>query len=176
MIDLTPLDVRKKKGDFRRGLRGYDPPHVDDFLDIVADRLEALVKENIALQERLARVEQQVADNREREKVLTDTLVTAQEMREEMRTQMTREAESARRQAEQDAGRIRAEATQAIEREEETLRRLRARQLQFLQAYRTFLERELSELASMAKTLELNGTMSEPLDSLKAPLPPLRES
>ena len=24
MIDLTPLDVRKKKGDFRKGLRGYD--------------------------------------------------------------------------------------------------------------------------------------------------------
>ena len=41
MIDLTPLEVRKKKGDFRRGLRGYDPPQVDDFLDIVADRLEA---------------------------------------------------------------------------------------------------------------------------------------
>ena len=24
MIDLTPLDVRKKRGDFKRGLRGYD--------------------------------------------------------------------------------------------------------------------------------------------------------
>jgi cell division initiation protein len=176
MIDLTPLDVRKKKGDFRRGLRGYDPPHVDDFLDIVADRLEALVKENNALQDRLRKLEQQVADNREREKALTDTLLTAQEMREEMRTQMTREAESARRQAEQDAGRIRAEAMQAIERDEDTLRRLRARQLQFLQAYRTFLERELGELASMAKTLEANGAMSDPLDSLKSALPPLREA
>ncbi len=32
MIDLTPLDVRKKRGDFRRGLRGYDPEEVDHFL------------------------------------------------------------------------------------------------------------------------------------------------
>ena len=36
MIDLTPLDVRKKKGDFTRTLRGYDTPTVDQFLDLVA--------------------------------------------------------------------------------------------------------------------------------------------
>ena len=49
MIDLTPLDVRKKKGDFRRGLRGYEPQQVDDFLDVVADRLDALVREHQAM-------------------------------------------------------------------------------------------------------------------------------
>ena len=32
MIDLTPLDVRKKRGDFRKMLRGYDPQEVDSFL------------------------------------------------------------------------------------------------------------------------------------------------
>ncbi|MFH1765104.1 MAG: DivIVA domain-containing protein, partial [Gemmatimonadota bacterium] len=36
MIDLTPLDVRKKRGDFRRILRGYDPEEVDTFMDLVA--------------------------------------------------------------------------------------------------------------------------------------------
>ena len=45
MIDLTPLDVRKKKGDFRRAVRGYDTELVDDFLDMVAERLEELVKQ-----------------------------------------------------------------------------------------------------------------------------------
>ena len=38
MIDLTPLDVRKKKADFRRGLRGYDIEEVDAFLDLAAER------------------------------------------------------------------------------------------------------------------------------------------
>ena len=29
MIDLTPLDVRKKKGDFAKSMRGYEPGPVD---------------------------------------------------------------------------------------------------------------------------------------------------
>ena len=32
MIDLTPLEVRKKKGDFKRAMRGYDPGMVDETL------------------------------------------------------------------------------------------------------------------------------------------------
>ena len=39
MIDLTPLDVRNKRGDFKKLMRGYDPQEVDVFLEIVADRL-----------------------------------------------------------------------------------------------------------------------------------------
>jgi DivIVA domain-containing protein len=56
MIDLTPLDVRKKKGDFRRAMRGYEPALVDDFLDLVAERLEELVRENIGLRERAQQI------------------------------------------------------------------------------------------------------------------------
>jgi cell division initiation protein len=158
MIDLTPLEVRKKKGDFRRGMRGYDPQGVDDFLDLVADRLEQLVRENSAMQERLSRVEDQVNDYRERERALTEALVTAQEMREEMRKQIEREVELKRREAEADADVIRAEAEQLREREEESIRRLRARQIQFVQSYRQFLERELSELSVMAEALDPNRT------------------
>ena len=44
MIDLTPLDVRKKRGDFRKSMRGYDPQEVDTFLDLVAMRMEELVQ------------------------------------------------------------------------------------------------------------------------------------
>ena len=44
MIDLTPLDVRKKRGDFGKGLRGYDPAEVDGFLELVGERMEELVK------------------------------------------------------------------------------------------------------------------------------------
>ena len=35
MIDLTPLDVRNKRGDFKKLLRGYDPQEVDVFLELV---------------------------------------------------------------------------------------------------------------------------------------------
>ena len=44
MIDMTPLDVRNKRGDFKKIMRGYDPQEVDIFLELVAERLEALVQ------------------------------------------------------------------------------------------------------------------------------------
>ena len=154
MIDLTPLEVRKKKGDFRRAMRGYDAQSVDDFLDLVADRLEQLVRENASLRERVTGTEALIADYRDRERALTEALVTAQEMREEMRQQMEREVELKRREAEADAEAIRTAAAQIREREEENIRRLRARQGQFVQSYRNFLERELAELSVIAETLD----------------------
>ena len=60
MIDLTPLDVRKKRGDFKKMLRGYDPQEVDTFLELVAERLEVLVKEGLALKERTDLLTEQV--------------------------------------------------------------------------------------------------------------------
>jgi cell division initiation protein len=157
MIDLTPLDVRKKKGDFRRALRGYDGQDVDDFLDIVADRMEQLVREQMALAERLRRVESETTEHRDREQALTEALVTAQEMREDMRRQVTREAELIRREAEGEAAAVREAVTREREREEEVLRRLRARQRQLIESYRSFLERELSELSLVAQSLGPEG-------------------
>ncbi|MGQ0814665.1 MAG: DivIVA domain-containing protein [Gemmatimonadota bacterium] len=155
MIDLTPLEVRKKKGDFRKAMRGYDPQAVDDFLDLVADRLEQLVRENVALNERASSVGSQVSDYRERERALTEALVTAQEMRQQMRQQIEREVELKRREAAADAEAIRTAAAQVREREDENIRRLRARQTQFVQSYRAFLERELAEIGVIAQTLNL---------------------
>jgi cell division initiation protein len=157
MMELTPLDVRKKKGDFRRALRGYDPGVVDDFLDLVADRMETLVRDAAGVNERIARLEQQVADYRDREKALTEALVTAQEMREEIRSQSNREVDLLRRQAEAEAESIRGEAVRAREREEGALLALRSKQLQFLASYRTFLEQELSDLAAHARALEMQA-------------------
>ena len=62
MIDLTPLEVRQKKGDFRRAMRGYEPALVDDFLDLVAERLEDLVRENRTMHDELVRLREQLTE------------------------------------------------------------------------------------------------------------------
>ncbi len=162
MIDLTPLDVRQKKADFPRGLRGYDPGHVEDFLNLVADRLEALVKENRRLAEEVATLKAAAGEYRDREKALTEALVSAQQMREEVREQSAKEAELLRREAAQDARRLRNDALVAIEKEEETLRRLRARQRQLVDGYRGMLERELRELAVVAEALDAADAAAAP--------------
>jgi DivIVA domain-containing protein len=154
MIDLTPLDIRKKKGDFGRGLRGYDPQEVDTFLEMAAERLEELVRENLTLKERSERLSAQVHGQEGREKAVQEALVTAQALRSEIQEQAKREAELAHREAEAEAQEIRRRAEEELERARsevrkvldggrrdlEELNRSRAR---FLKAYRTLLEREL---------------------------------
>jgi DivIVA domain-containing protein len=154
MIDLTPLDIRKKKGDFGRGLRGYDPQEVDTFLEMAADRLEELVRDNLMLKERTERLAAQVQGQEGREKAVQEALVTAQALRGEIQDQAKREAELSRREAENVAHGLRREAEEELKEAREEVARIleegrrelgelnRARN-RFLRAYRTLLEREL---------------------------------
>lgn len=146
MIDLTPLDVRKKKGDFRRTVRGYDPELVDDFLDMVAERLEELVKQNVGLTERAEHLQEQVASYREREKALNEALVTAQQLRSEAQAQADKEMELIRREAESQAERIIEDGQRSYRELSREIETLHTRKLQFLRAFRTMLERYLGEL------------------------------
>lgn len=146
MIDLTPLDVRKKKGDFRRSVRGYDPELVDDFLDMVAERLEELVKENVGLSERSEHLQEQVGSFREREKALNEALITAQLLRDEAQAQAEREANLMRREAQSQAERIVEEGQRSLRGLAREIEVLNQRRKQFVRAFRTMLERYLSDL------------------------------
>lgn len=143
MIDLTPLDVRKKRGDFGRGLRGYDPGEVDTFLDLVAERLEELVKENLRLRERAERLSEQVEAQDSRERAVQEALVTAQQIREDVREQARREGDLIRREAEGEARRIIREAEQRVVERRQALEEMERRRLRFLKSFRGLLEREL---------------------------------
>lgn len=110
MIDLTPLDVRKKRGDFRRMLRGYDPGEVDTFLEAVEARMEALVMENLALTEKADRLASQVEALEGRETAVQEALVTAQKLREDVQDQSRKEASSLREQVKRETEALRGEA------------------------------------------------------------------
>jgi DivIVA domain-containing protein len=146
MIDLTPLDVRKKKGDFRRTVRGYDPELVDDFLDMVAERLEELVKQNVALSERSEHLQEQLASFRERENALNEALVTAQQLRSEAQVQADKEMELIRREAHGEAERIVEEGQRSFRELARDIEGLKTRKLQFIRAFRGLLDRHLGEL------------------------------
>jgi DivIVA domain-containing protein len=146
MIDLTPLDVRKKKGDFRRAMRGYEPPLVDSFLDLVAERLEEVVRENLSLRERTQQLTDALAAYREREAAMNEALVSAQQLREEVRSQASREAELALREARVEAERIMADARREVAATAEAGRRLVGQRARYLRSFRAFVEQQLSEL------------------------------
>jgi DivIVA domain-containing protein len=168
MIDLTPLDVRKKRGDFAKQLRGYDAHEVDGFLELVAERLEALVKENLTLKERTARLTDQLRSQEGRERAVQEALVTAQELREDILGQARREAdllqresradaEEARRRIEAQAQQLKRDAQAHVERALEhgrtraedllaSIEELERRRVRFLKSFRGLLERELDDV------------------------------
>jgi DivIVA domain-containing protein len=146
MIDLTPLDVRKKKGDFRKVMRGYDADAVDNFLDEVVARMEELVRENQALAGKTAQMTEAIADYRERERAMNDALVSAQQLREGMREQAQREADLVLREARAEGERIIADAKRQVTFALEALRRVQAQRVRFLRLFRALVERQLSEL------------------------------
>ncbi len=143
MIDLTPLDVRKKRGDFKKLLRGYDPQEVDIFLDLVAERMEALVRESIQLRERAETLQQQVSSQSGREHAVQEALVTAQELRGEIRSHAQREAELIVGEARARAKELDVEAERKSRLLEEALAELERKRMRFLRTFRQLLEREL---------------------------------
>lgn len=165
MIDLTPIEIRKKKGDFPRAVRGYNIAEVDLFLELAADRLEEVVMEVRELEAKVQRLEEQLSSFRERDQALTAALVSAEAMREEVRQQAEREAELIRRKADLEAEERRAAAVQAVEREQELLRRLRARRAQAVESFRLFLERELAELSVLAEAVTREAELDDAVAS-----------
>ena len=146
MIDLTPLDVRKKKADFRKGLRGYETAEVDAFLELVAERMEELVRENVALKDRSATLAEPLEGFRSREAAMNEALVSAQQLREEIRKQAEREAELLLRESRAEGERLIAEARRELERQEGAAEKVKSRRDRFLRTFRTFLEGQLDEL------------------------------
>ena len=172
MIDLTPLDVRKKPADFKKGMLGYDAKEVEDFLALAADRLEELVRENgalskeiVVLGERCDRLQQQVTGHEDRQNAVQEALIMAQKMREEVRAQAERDAEVAKQRAEAEIKKYTGDAKRGLEDAKRKLGEVQLRRKVFLQSFRSFLEKEL-------KQVELeDGEVSSWVAELEAELP-----
>lgn len=169
MIDLTPLDVRKKKGDFTKAIRGYDAVGVDGFLDLVADRFEELVRENNAMRERLADMTASLEAFRQREHAMNEALISAQQLREEVRAQSAREAELALREAQVEADRIIGQARREEEAILDSLRRAQAARGRYLRSFRTLVERQIEEIALEEERIRESDSVEAAGDGIGAP-------
>ena len=88
---MTPLEVQKHE--FSRRWKGLDPVEVQQFLTDVAEDMEALARENSDLDVRLRTLEQENEEHRERERILKQTLLSAQQASEDMRNAARKEGE-----------------------------------------------------------------------------------
>ncbi|MEO8910974.1 MAG: DivIVA domain-containing protein [Gemmatimonadaceae bacterium] len=167
MIDeafhLTPLDVRRY--DFGRALRGYNPARVDQFRDQVAEEMERLTRINQDLDSKARNFHEQLRAFRERDKALNDALVSAQQLRGEVREQAEREAQLILREAQAEGERIIEGAKADVRRMEEVLDNLDRSRRTYLAQMRTLIARQLSEVEAsdshvVANTLKGAGSNS----------------
>jgi len=144
---LTPLDIRRY--DFgAKSFRGYDEKKVEDFRNQVAEELERLTRVNQELDSKARGFHEQLRAFRERDKALNEALVSAQQLRSEIREQAEREAQLILREA-------RAEGERQLDSIRNDTRQLEADMVGLEKSRRAFIgqlrqiaERQLAELAA----------------------------
>ena len=87
---ITPLDIAGHH--FLKKWRGYDAEEVRAFLTQISEEYEKLIVENNRQREDLAKMQSILDEHRGREKILRETLYTAQQVSEDLKEQAQREA------------------------------------------------------------------------------------
>ncbi len=103
-MKITPLDIQQMV--FRVKIRGYDREEVNRFLEEVAQTVESLNRDNATLRERLAFTEQQVSELKRTETTLSNTLISAQSLADDVKRSAQRDAELVIKEAELKAGEL----------------------------------------------------------------------
>jgi cell division initiation protein len=103
-MKITPLDIQQMV--FRSKFRGYDKEEVNRFLEELARTVEELNRDNAILREKIVFLEQQLTELKRTEATLSNTLISAQTLAEDVKRTAQREAELVMREAELKAGEL----------------------------------------------------------------------
>ncbi|HTY40740.1 MAG TPA: DivIVA domain-containing protein [Thermoanaerobaculia bacterium] len=126
---MTPLEIQKRE--FSRKWKGFDPVEVQQFLTDAAEDMERLARENSDLDARLRSLEQENEEHRERERILKQTLLSAQEASEDIRAAARKEAELVVREAQDSADRLTHSAMQRAAEIEKAIHELKMQRANF---------------------------------------------
>ena len=141
---LTPLDVRRYP--FKAAMRGYDKDEVERFRAQVADEMDRLTRVNQELEAKAKAIAEQLRGFRERDTALNEALISAQQLRAEIREQAEREQQLILREARAEAERL-VEATKGeIRRLQDEVVALERSRRAYLSQMRQLVERQLAGL------------------------------
>ncbi|GAQ94364.1 cell division initiation protein [Thermodesulfovibrio aggregans] len=141
---ITPLDIQQKQ--FKVRLRGFDMEEVYSFLELIREELEELLKENSMLKEKVAILENQLEEYRKIEQSIRDTLMTAQKLVEDYKTNAKKEAELIIKEAELKAENIIKEAQEKVVKIHEDIVDLKGIRRHFKEEIKRLIESHLRML------------------------------
>jgi cell division initiation protein len=126
---MTPMDIRKRTFSLR--LRGLDRNEVAQYLDVVADDLEELMRALDELERENSRLREEVDRHRESEASLKETLLLAQRSAQTLRLDTEKEAERILVEANRHADRLVQQALEKAAEKEKRIRELRVERKNF---------------------------------------------
>ena len=87
---ITPLEIQNHQ--FNAKWKGYDKDEVKHFLYAIAEDVESLIEQNHHMAQELKLLRARINDMESREKILKETLITAQQIKTDVHENATKEA------------------------------------------------------------------------------------
>jgi len=146
---ITPLELQNHR--FRRSVGGYSPDEVNEFLRLVAEDYEGVVRQLEAQREEIARLKQRLEDLVAKEQVLQDTLTTAQKLSEDLKRTAMKEAEVMVSEAEVKGEKVLEAAHRRAAQLSQDIKDMRHLKIRMAAAVRSTIESHLQLLQSLAE-------------------------
>ena len=161
-MKLTPMDINNKE--FKRGLRGYNPEEVDEFLDEVVENYEELYKDNSKLREKVATLPEQIEHYSKIESTIQNTLVLAQNAADQAKSSAEKEAELVVKNANETAQRIVDKAHADVIQINDEYDRVKQEFIKFRAKFRNFINTQLETFDDLEKDVTKNYNISTPVE------------
>jgi cell division initiation protein len=165
-MKVTPLDIQQQH--FKKSfIHGYNAKEVDQFLDLVREEFEKIIIENNAVRDELKRREAQILEFQSRERVLKDTMITAQKITEDIKDAAKKEGDLVLAQAEIQAEKIIKAAQDRLNEIIDDINELKRQRVMFETDLKSLVDKHL-------KLLEITAdeeTRSNPIEDKIAFLP-----
>ncbi|MGH7220401.1 MAG: DivIVA domain-containing protein [Nitrospiraceae bacterium] len=170
-MKITPLDIQQMV--FNVSFRGYDKEEVNRFLEELAQTVESLNRDHAVQQEKILFLEQQLAELKRTEATLSNTLLSAQSLADDVKRNAQREADLVIKEAELKAGELIRQARVALADTQHDLSSLQKQRLLMIERLRASLrmferlfeaeEQEALHDAATASEEKLEGQSSSAL-------------
>ncbi len=164
-MKITPLDIQQQQ--FTVRFRGFDQRDVESFLELVRNEFEELIRENNSLKDELRRKGEQIEKYQDNEQTLKATMITAQKITEDVKTNAIKESEVIVAEARLKAQEILNIAQlRSLELFEE-IKELKRQKIQFEANLRANIETHLKMMEAEAKKAEEFDALEEKLEFLQ---------
>ena len=122
-MNLTPLDIQRQS--FSRALKGYNTDEIRAYLQLIAEEIERLIRDVDRLSRENAMLREELDEHNARERILKDTLLSAQKVSEDVKANAQKEAELIVKDAELLSERLTSQAMTRVAELERTIQDLK---------------------------------------------------